>query len=144
MPPPIDRTQACVVSKEDQEMAMSVRMASMGVLPGPGKAGKRKAVVCSAAGLAEQYRTLRIEPGASEKEVKRAFRQLALQYHPDVCRGSNCGVQFHLINEAYDVSVRLSIDLPNFSLSMRVLSLNCCCCSLDVDGDEAGAGMRGR
>ena len=25
------------------------------------------------------------------------------QYHPDVCRGSNCGVQFHLINEAYDV-----------------------------------------
>lgn len=86
-------------------------MVSMGVLPGPGKAVKRKAVVCSAAGLAEQYRTLRIEPGASEKEVKRAFRQLALRYHPDVCRGSNCGVQFHRINEAYDVSARSS-DLP--------------------------------
>lgn len=28
---------------------------------------------------------------------------LFLQYHPDVCRGNNCGVQFHLINEAYDV-----------------------------------------
>lgn len=26
------------------------------------------------------------------------------QYHPDVCKGSNCGVQFHRINEAYDVS----------------------------------------
>lgn len=115
VPPP------CEVSKEDREMAMSVRMASMGVLAGPGKAGKRKAVVCSAAGLAAQYRTLRIEPGASEKEVKRAFRQLALQYHPDVCRGSNCGVQFHRINEAYDVSVRLSIDLPNFSLLMRLV-----------------------
>lgn len=28
-----------------------------------------------------------------------------LQYHPDVCKGSNCGVQFHRINEAYDVSI---------------------------------------
>lgn len=54
------------------------------------KTGGRSAsrVVCSAAspaasyytsGLAEQYRTLRVQPGASEKEVKKAFRQLALQ-----------------------------------------------------------------
>uniref|UniRef100_A0A1D1YLR7 Chaperone protein dnaJ 8, chloroplastic n=1 Tax=Anthurium amnicola TaxID=1678845 RepID=A0A1D1YLR7_9ARAE len=34
---------------------------------------------CYTAGLTEQYRTLRIQPGASEKEVKKAFRQLALQ-----------------------------------------------------------------
>lgn len=26
------------------------------------------------------------------------------QYHPDVCRGRDCGVQFHQINDAYDVS----------------------------------------
>nr|CAD1831953.1 unnamed protein product [Ananas comosus var. bracteatus] len=52
--------------------------------------------------LAEQYRTLRIRPGATESEVKKAFRKLALQYHPDVCKGSNCGVQFHRINEAYE------------------------------------------
>ncbi|KAK6912321.1 DnaJ domain [Dillenia turbinata] len=51
----------------------------------------------------DPYKTLRIRPGASESEVKKAFRQLALQYHPDVCRGSNCGVQFHQINEAYDI-----------------------------------------
>ena len=51
---------------------------------------------------ADPYRTLRIQPGASESEVRKAFRQLALQYHPDVCRGNNCGVQFHQINEAYD------------------------------------------
>ncbi|XP_059643461.1 chaperone protein dnaJ 8, chloroplastic-like [Cornus florida] len=50
----------------------------------------------------DPYTTLRIHPGASESQVKKAFRQLALQYHPDVCKGSNCGVQFHLINEAYD------------------------------------------
>ncbi|WOL13500.1 chaperone protein dnaJ 8, chloroplastic-like [Canna indica] len=62
-------------------------------------------VTCAIAsgGLMDQYRTLRIQPGASEKEIKKAFRQLALQYHPDVCKGSDCGVQFHRINEAYDI-----------------------------------------
>ncbi|KAL3819128.1 hypothetical protein ACJIZ3_005033 [Penstemon smallii] len=51
----------------------------------------------------DPYKTLRIHPGASESEVKKAFRQLALQYHPDVCRGSNSGIKFHQINEAYDI-----------------------------------------
>ncbi|KAI3761479.1 hypothetical protein L1987_51896 [Smallanthus sonchifolius] len=50
----------------------------------------------------DPYKTLSVRPGASESEVKKAFRQLALKYHPDVCRGNNCGVQFHQINEAYD------------------------------------------
>ncbi|KAK4566114.1 hypothetical protein RGQ29_002354 [Quercus rubra] len=57
---------------------------------------------CSASSVIDPYKTLKIQPGASESDVKKAFRQLALQYHPDVCRGSNCGVQFHKINEAYD------------------------------------------
>ncbi|KAK9274495.1 hypothetical protein L1049_021744 [Liquidambar formosana] len=55
--------------------------------------------------IVDQYKTLQIKPGASESEVKKAFRQLALQYHPDVCKGSNCGVQFHQINEAYDIVI---------------------------------------
>ncbi|XP_027343825.1 chaperone protein dnaJ 8, chloroplastic-like [Abrus precatorius] len=58
-------------------------------------------IFCSS--LTDSYKTLRIQPGASRSEVKKAFRQLALQYHPDVCRGSKCGVQFHQINEAYDI-----------------------------------------
>ncbi|KAJ8774203.1 hypothetical protein K2173_009634 [Erythroxylum novogranatense] len=62
----------------------------------------RVKVVCSSSYVMDPYKTLRIQPGASESEVKKAFRQLALQYHPDVCRGSNCGVQFNLINDAYD------------------------------------------
>ncbi|XP_073001882.1 chaperone protein dnaJ 8, chloroplastic-like [Typha latifolia] len=69
-------------------------------------AKKGGGVRCSAAAtvgsLTDQYQMLRIRPEATEKEVKKAFRQLALQYHPDVCKGSNCGVQFHRINEAYD------------------------------------------
>ncbi|XP_015868951.1 chaperone protein dnaJ 8, chloroplastic [Ziziphus jujuba] len=57
----------------------------------------------SSSSVVDPYKTLRIQPDASESEVKKAFRQLALQYHPDVCRGNNCGVQFHRINEAYDI-----------------------------------------
>ncbi|KAF5957590.1 hypothetical protein HYC85_004815 [Camellia sinensis] len=53
--------------------------------------------------VTDPYKTLRIQPGASESKVKKAFRQLARHYHLDVCRGNNCGVQFHHINEAYDV-----------------------------------------
>ncbi|XP_044495285.1 chaperone protein dnaJ 8, chloroplastic-like [Mangifera indica] len=64
----------------------------------------RMTVSCySSVSMVDPYKTLRIQPGASESEVKKAFRILALQYHPDVCRGNNCGVQFHRINEAYDI-----------------------------------------
>ncbi|KAI9084470.1 hypothetical protein K1719_033458 [Acacia pycnantha] len=51
----------------------------------------------------DPYQILRVPRDASEFEVKKAFRDLAKQYHPDVCRGNNCSVQFHEINEAYDV-----------------------------------------
>ncbi|XVF74865.1 hypothetical protein PTKIN_Ptkin13bG0145000 [Pterospermum kingtungense] len=69
------------------------------------KTMNRVRVCCSASSssVMDPYKTLRIQPGASESEVKKAFRRLALQYHPDVCRGSNCGVQFQTINEAYDI-----------------------------------------
>ncbi|KAI4329414.1 hypothetical protein L6164_021680 [Bauhinia variegata] len=69
------------------------------------KRANRVKVFCASSSVMDPYKTLRIQPGASESEVKKAFRQLALQYHPDVCRGANCGVQFHQINEAYDVAM---------------------------------------
>ncbi|KZV44177.1 chaperone protein dnaJ 8, chloroplastic-like [Dorcoceras hygrometricum] len=66
----------------------------------------RVSCVSSSPAVSDPYKTLRIDPGASESEVKKAFRRLALQYHPDVCRGNNCGVQFHQINEAYNAVMR--------------------------------------
>ncbi|KAK9015963.1 hypothetical protein V6N11_007050 [Hibiscus sabdariffa] len=64
----------------------------------------RVRVCCSySSSVMDPYKTLQIQPSTSESNVKKAFRQLALQYHPDVCRGNNCGVQFQTINEAYDV-----------------------------------------
>ncbi|RRT36237.1 hypothetical protein B296_00044435 [Ensete ventricosum] len=54
------------------------------VLKGMRKAGRgggnvRCAAAAAAGSMADHYRMLRIHPGASEKEVKKAFRKLALQ-----------------------------------------------------------------
>ncbi|XP_074316564.1 chaperone protein dnaJ 8, chloroplastic [Silene latifolia] len=57
----------------------------------------------SRTGFADPYDTLSVRRDASESEVKKAFRRLALQYHPDVCKEDNCNVQFYQINEAYDM-----------------------------------------
>nr|XP_043637242.1 chaperone protein dnaJ 8, chloroplastic-like [Erigeron canadensis] len=51
----------------------------------------------------DPYKILRIQPGASEYDVKKAFRQLALKYHPDVCKENDGGIPFQQINEAYDM-----------------------------------------
>ncbi|XP_068648971.1 chaperone protein dnaJ 8, chloroplastic-like [Aristolochia californica] len=83
---------------------------------------RKTGIVCSSSSLMDQYKTLRIQPGASEKEVKQAFRQLALLYHPDVCKGNNCGVQFHRINEAYDMvisSLRESDENESYSYNTK-------------------------
>ncbi|XP_022777101.1 chaperone protein dnaJ 8, chloroplastic-like [Durio zibethinus] len=70
---------------------------------GKKKTVNRVRVCCSAYSAMDPYKILRIEPGASESEVKKAFRKLALQYHPDVCWERNCGVQFQTINKAYEI-----------------------------------------
>ncbi|KAJ1703569.1 hypothetical protein LUZ63_003348 [Rhynchospora breviuscula] len=65
---------------------------------------RRRGVRCSATFAGENYyKTLSLRPGATEKEVKKAFRKLALKYHPDVCRGNQCTVQFQQINQAYEM-----------------------------------------
>ncbi|CAN8233605.1 unnamed protein product [Cochlearia groenlandica] len=71
------------------------------------KMTNKTGIVCSSSSsVMDPYKTLRIRPDSSEYEVKKAFRQLAKKYHPDVCRGSNCGVQFQTINEAYDIVLK--------------------------------------
>ncbi len=52
---------------------------------------------------ADYYETLGVARGANADEVKRAFRRLAMQYHPD--RNSEPGAEerFKEINEAYEV-----------------------------------------
>ncbi|MBD3799003.1 J domain-containing protein [Sulfuricurvum sp.] len=49
------------------------------------------------------YTTLELSPGASEAEIKKAYRRLARQYHPDVNKDPAAEEKFKEINAAYEV-----------------------------------------
>lgn len=49
------------------------------------------------------YETLGVPRNADEKEIKKAYRNLARKYHPDVCKEPGAEARFKDINEAYSV-----------------------------------------
>ncbi|GEM_PF-1715666 len=59
--------------------------------------------------LSQSYRTLELEPSATKEDVKRAYRRLAMKYHPDKQpedateeERARSASQFRLVNEAYN------------------------------------------
>jgi len=65
------------------------------------------AVQCSASNLVsmgkDYYRILGVARGANEDEIKKAYRKLALKYHPDKNQTTGAEEKFKEIGEAYDV-----------------------------------------
>ncbi|CAM6011268.1 unnamed protein product [Sphagnum balticum] len=57
---------------------------------------------CFEGAVKDHYATLGVSPGASKHEIKKAYRRLALEYHPDVCDGDHCTWNFQQINKAYE------------------------------------------
>lgn len=53
----------------------------------------------------DYYEILGLKPGASQDEIKAAYRKLSKKYHPDVNDAANASVVFRLINEAYNALV---------------------------------------
>jgi molecular chaperone DnaJ len=52
----------------------------------------------------DYYKTLGVDKSASIKDIKKSYRQLARQYHPDVNPGDKAAeAKFKEINEAYEV-----------------------------------------
>src|SRR4030042_5454948 len=51
----------------------------------------------------DYYEVLRVNKNASQEELKRAFRSLARQYHPDVNKAADAEERFKEINEAFMV-----------------------------------------
>jgi curved DNA-binding protein len=51
----------------------------------------------------DYYKTLGVPRGASQEEIKRAYRKLARRYHPDVSKERDAEERFKEVNEAYEV-----------------------------------------
>ena len=51
----------------------------------------------------DYYSILGIPRNADDKEIKKAYRNLARKYHPDVCKDKGAEEKFKGINEAYSV-----------------------------------------
>lgn len=51
----------------------------------------------------DYYEILGVSRGASEEDIRRAFRKLALEYHPDRNKTDEAGERFKEINEAYEI-----------------------------------------
>lgn len=51
----------------------------------------------------DYYKTLGIAKGASEDEIKKAYRKMALKYHPDKNKEAGAEAKFKEVAEAYDV-----------------------------------------
>ena len=51
----------------------------------------------------DYYEALSVARGASDEDIKRAFRKLALEYHPDRNKSDGAAEKFKEVNEAYQV-----------------------------------------
>lgn len=68
------------------------------------------------------YNTLGIAPNASEDEIKKVYRSLAMRYHPDRNQAPGADARFKAIAKAYEVlSDPVKREEYNQSLNHRII-----------------------
>ena len=75
-------------------------------LRGRGGAGRASGSVPDRDKLTEAYALLGVSPGASDEEVKRAYRAKAKKYHPDALRAQ--GLPDEMVDRANDMMAKLN------------------------------------
>ncbi len=67
----------------------------------------------------DYYETLKVRRNATDEQIKKAYRKLAMQFHPDVNSDDGAETRFKLIGEAYavlsDESKRRIYDMTGFN-----------------------------
>lgn len=62
----------------------------------------------------DYYKVLGLEKGASDDDIKKAYRKMALKYHPDKNKSPNAEEKFKQVAEAYEVGFRFFSDPVRF------------------------------
>ena len=75
----------------------------------------------------DYYKILGVPKDATEAELKKAYRKLALKYHPDKNKAENAAEMFKEIAEAYEVLVlfiaKFLLLSSNLAISKSVTTL---------------------
>jgi len=62
----------------------------------------------------DYYKILELSDDAGIMEIKKAYRNLAKRFHPDVNHSPDAQEKFILINEAYEYLIQAKLDTPIF------------------------------
>ena len=95
------------ISMYTRHVGSRFRNSNSGYSSGSGYSGSSQSASYSQA-RKDPYKVLGITPTATDEEVKKAYRRLAMKYHPDKVEGmgeevkKNAEAQFREINEAYE------------------------------------------